>query len=425
MGNIRHFSWQVFSFLFVTILAFISDWLQKTMEIPFPAGFRHLIILFLFVFNWTLYKNKLFAIPKIYKYGIIVMGLFLFFGYFSSPASLFNYLIGILFTFLFLGMFLLGLNTKIRAENMTKIFKLLIIFILIGSIDPISKGLIQGTNIQHFFGYFRELGAFGAAMNIGSILCLSLYIITKKKVYIFVALFFSIGVFMTILKKNIVSNVIVWIFFFLFQPIRNKKLKLISFVSIIFIAGFLLVGNSLIENLVFNVQYLENVGIEGHVRLGMYLASYNIAIDYFPFGSGPGTFGSLSSIIGWYSSIYFDYGVSNIGANSPEEVAIGIHTLLDTFWPHILGELGFIGTLIYVCLWLFPLKLAFKLLRQTNDSFIKGLSFYVFSVIIVMAWEGFTLYTPEIPSFIILHSGLVGLCYFHLRKVVNNDINYL
>jgi hypothetical protein len=128
-----------------------------------------------------------------------------------------------------------------------------------------------------------------------------------------------------------------------------------------------------------NAFYLNDVGPSGHVRIGMYLASFNIMLDFFPLGSGMGTFGSLASIVnGWYSTIYFDYGVAYIGANSPEEVNIGHHTLLDTYWPHIWGELGLLGSILFLNLWFFPLKLSFSFLRLCKDPFIKGLYHLLF-----------------------------------------------
>jgi hypothetical protein len=152
----------------------------------------------------------------------------------------------------------------------------------------------------------------------------------------------------------------------------------------------------------------------------MYLACYNIAKDFFPFGSGLGTFASLASITNGYSDIHFQYGVAYIGANSPQDVLDHNHTLLDTFWPHIFGELGFLGSLLYLFMWFYPCRLAYKTFRNTSVPFLKAISFYLFAVIIVMTWEGFSLYTPEIPSFIMFHSGIGGLCFYHLNK---NKIN--
>jgi hypothetical protein len=177
-----------------------------------------------------------------------------------------------------------------------------------------------------------------------------------------------------------------------------------------------IIGNELIGNVGENIDYFNAVGSSDHVRIGMYLASFRIAMDFFPFGSGMGTFASLPSIFDGYSDLYYKYDVANIGSNSPSDVALGAHTLFDTFWPHIIAELGFIGTLIYLIIWFFPLRFAWKSLRKFKTDFKIGISYYIILVIFMMFNEGFTLYTPEIPSFILFHSGISGLCYYHLSK---------
>lgn len=409
------FSWIIISFIITTILVFISEWIQTNNIINFPLGFRHFLILLLFVTNWIFYGQKI-TLPGNYKLGITLISLFLLIAYFFSPATLFNYALGIVFTFLFLIMFILGINTKTRTVLILKIFKILLIIFILMSIFSIYQMIITGTSLVNNRGLFREAGALGATMNIGTIIGISLFIITSKKKYLYIAAFFSIVVLMTILKKNIISNLIVWLAFSIYHANSKLRIRLIICSTIILVFVFMAMGGEFINNINLNADYLTGVGAEGHVRLGMYLASFNIAKDFFPFGSGMGTFGSLASIIGGYSSIHFDYGVAYIGANSPESVAAGTHTLLDTYWPHIFGELGFIGAFLFLYLWFYPIRLSFLMIRLTKDPFIKGLSFYITLIVIVMFWEGFSLYTPEIPSFVLLHSGLSGLCYYHIKR---------
>ena len=67
-----------------------------------------------------------------------------------------------------------------------------------------------------------------------------------------------------------------------------------------------------------------------------------IAKDYFPIGTGFGTFGSTYAAQ-CYSPVYYMYGI----ADNPE---LGVQSkmyLTDLFWPILLGESGVIGTLIY------------------------------------------------------------------------------
>ena len=283
------------------------------------------------------------------------------------------------------------------------------------SVFPILQAIFSRTTLRDIPTLFRELGAFGVVMNISTIISIALYIITSKKKYLYWAVFFSFGVMMTILKKTMVSNAVVWIFYFIFQANSKTKLRLVFFALILLVFGNFFIGKQFDENIQENNEYMEKFGPEENVRLGMYIVSFNINRDYFPFGSGMGTFASLSSIAGQYSKIYYDYGVNYIGMNNPEDVANGKHTLLDTYWPHIFGELGLFGTILFLYLWFFPFKLGMVNYKFTDDPFIKGVSFYIVLMVLTMTWEGFTLYTPEMPGFVLLHSGLSGLCYHHLK----------
>ena len=415
------FSLITLSFVLTLIIGFLSEWIQETGLIVFPLGFRHLIIIALFVVNWFFFGKKI-ELPQKYFFCSLLFFIYLLIAFFFSKASMFNYILGIFFSTLFGFLFVVALNIRTRRMVIIGMLKYVLIFFLVMSIFPMGQGLIAGSTLREFYGLFRELGAFGAAMNIATIISISLYIITSNKKYLYVAAFFSVGVMMTILKKTMISNVIVWLFFFIYHAKSTAKLRLIFLSFLLLVIGYFFIGKELGDNIQENSEYLDKFGPEEHVRLGMYIASFNIITDYFPFGSGMGTFASLSSITGGYSQIYYDYGVSNIGANSPEEVALGHHTLLDTYWPHIFGELGFLGTILFLYLWFFPIKLAFVCLKTTEDPFIKGVSFYILLMVITMTWEGFTLYTPEIPSFVLLHSGLSGLCYYHLKANSSEDL---
>lgn len=93
--------------------------------------------------------------------------------------------------------------------------------------------------------------------------------------------------------------------------------------------------------------YLVRYGVEfaASPRGILYLSGLNIAIDYFPFGSGAGSFGSPSAII-YQSNIYSAYNISGHGL---EFSKIDTNNFFyDAFWSGILGELGFLFTLIYL-----------------------------------------------------------------------------
>lgn len=85
--------------------------------------------------------------------------------------------------------------------------------------------------------------------------------------------------------------------------------------------------------------------IQGHGQYAksiMTSAALRIARDYFPIGTGFGTYGSTYAAK-YYSPVYYLYGI----ADNPE---LGEQTkmyLTDLFWPILLGENGVLGTLLY------------------------------------------------------------------------------
>lgn len=78
-------------------------------------------------------------------------------------------------------------------------------------------------------------------------------------------------------------------------------------------------------------------------RPALYIVGLGIASDFFPFGSGFGTFATSISVRS-YSNIYDMYGISGVLGLSRDYYGFAG----DVFWPAIFGELGLIGFCIYV-----------------------------------------------------------------------------
>lgn len=86
-------------------------------------------------------------------------------------------------------------------------------------------------------------------------------------------------------------------------------------------------------------------------RGAMMLGSIQIMLDYFPLGSGFASFGSaMASDL--YSPLYYEYGLSTVYGLMP-----AYHPFAsDTFWPIVIGQFGFIGTVLVILLFLFLVK---------------------------------------------------------------------
>ena len=129
-------SWITFSVISITILVFLSEWIQKTGIINIPTGFRHFAILFLFFCNWIVFGRP-FRLNQLYVLGIVFILVYLLIAFIFVKVSLLNYVLGIGFTFLFVPIFVFGSNTKTNMDVIVKIFKYLLVFFILASIGPI------------------------------------------------------------------------------------------------------------------------------------------------------------------------------------------------------------------------------------------------------------------------------------------------
>ncbi len=80
------------------------------------------------------------------------------------------------------------------------------------------------------------------------------------------------------------------------------------------------------------------------VRAGMLDASFRIAAEHFPLGTGGGTFGSAASFQYGYSQVYYDYGIYLLWGGSPDFP----NFLMDAYWPKVIAEGGALGVIFYL-----------------------------------------------------------------------------
>jgi hypothetical protein len=376
-------------------LVFMSEWIEGITGLHLPPGIRHISVLALFGVIWTLYGRSI-RIRKTFAIGLVLMAGFLCISLVLADVRLTNYILGTLLTFLFVVVFLLASSTPTEINTIMKVLNGMILFFVLTAMGPILTGLLSGTPLRDHPGVFRESGAFGAAMNMGIVLCLAVFISSRKRFYLILAGFLTFGIALTTLKKSLIENLLIWLTFLLLQTTTRLRVKLIPVILLLMCAGLYVVGPALVQDIDQNKIYIEAAGATEHVRIAMYLAAYRIASDYFPLGCGMGTFGNAASMVGGYSDIYLQYGVATIGYNSPEDVNRGETTIFDTYWPHILAELGFIGMSIFIFLWFYPMNRSYAIMRASSNPAVRGLSFFVVMTLFVVALEGFALSTKKL-----------------------------
>lgn len=127
--------------------------------------------------------------------------------------------------------------------------------------------------------------------------------------------------------------------------------------------------------------------VQGHDKFAKSIMtgiSLQIAKDYFPIGTGFGTFGSTYAKE-VYSPVYVLYGLAKNGE-------LGIESkkyLTDLFWPILFGETGVLGTLMYCALILLLFVQIQKIYYYDKRKYCLLLFMFVFMLMTTFTEAGF------------------------------------
>lgn len=384
----------------VQLLFFLVISLDKISALgilPFVFGVKHLLVILL-AFIIALYARKKLTVKGKSLFCFIAFVLYVVIQCFFLNLRPTSFWIGVIFTCFPLLAFLFGSSLVVDVARLNKIIYSLCIISIVAAF-PAFVFLLSGNDIRLNSWMFREAGALSAAMVATILYSLYLYkvrYIDSRKLSFLIAIPLIIVAFAT-LKKDLIA-LLVSILVISAREVTYVENKYIRKLSIFFLFLLVIISPVLVKNIADNIIYFQNVGSEGHVRLAMYLTAFKINLDSFFVGSGLGSFGSLGSIIGDFSlsnginyelsPIYLKYGIENLAGNSADKLNMGeAGTLLDTFWPHIFGELGIIGTILFAL---------------TITSFLDfGYFTYIPSLIVIsLYFDGLFLIIPESPLFV-------------------------
>ena len=158
----------------------------------------------------------------------------------------------------------------------------------------------------------------------------------------------------------------VFVMFFIYMIICRKR-RNISLLTWGIIGG----GVLLMATQQFN-YYFHNVRDEA-ARSVLLRTSLKIAQDFFPLGSGFGTFASAVSAEP-YSKIYYMYHIQNVWGLSKDHPIF----ISDSFWPMLLGQCGYLGLLIYLLILGILIWLVFDTRRRNAWVYASGLTVLVY-----------------------------------------------
>lgn len=198
----------------------------------------------------------------------------------------------------------------------------------------------------------------------------------------------AFGVAMIIIVMNLLMNY------------NSKKLRVFCYICAIIGIYMLAIDQ---------IQLYYGGEIKDSARLRLNETSMQIAKDYFPLGTGFGTFASTFSVRP-YSKVYYLYRLNNVYGLSPGEATF----VSDTFWPMIIGQFGWLGTIGYVTALLAVFKMINHIQKQDKYIFYASLISFIYLLISSTSESAFV-HTMAVPLGVIIGISIGSVNYVHIR----------
>jgi O-antigen ligase len=309
------------------------------------------------VYAFFLISKGYFRINKLFMIFIFIITGYLLYSFAiksNTPAAIVSDFL--VFIKSFLAFFILFELRPELTRHHLKAFKYLSI---ISSLYLLIIGLLGNEAIRFMFGHPTHFASSAIAT---ALLFFYASSFSVRSIMVTI-LFLSVGLFSTRSKMYgfwILSTMLL-IFFYPRIKRNTFKLSIKITVPLLVIAGMVLffTWGKIDKYFIRGTKDIENI----YARPALYIASYQIMKDYFPLGSGFGSFASYFSGA-YYSKIYSKYGLDRtwgLTKDQPNYVA-------DTFFPELLGQFGITGLILFVVFWIVINKDAYKQMRRTRRN---------------------------------------------------------
>jgi hypothetical protein len=193
-------------------------------------------------------------------------------------------------------------------------------------------------------------------------------------------------IFLLLLSVGLISGRSKFLGFFTFSAVAvlyfsNLKHLRMNFRTVLILAG-MLAAMIFMTWYKIELYFASNIveaatgseeGKDFAARFILYMTSFEIFNDYFPFGSGFGSFATYSSGE-YYSDIYVKYGIENVWGISKD-----YHSFIsDTYYPS-LAQFGVAGVTLYISFWVYIMWKSYAYFKAGVNEQIK----YLFIVILI------------------------------------------
>lgn len=405
-----------FIYVILSLLLIVVGLINRDMV---PGGTDYLFYMLIGILSVkTMIGNRKFSYPKYYLAVLAVFVAVILFNSFISPYSpgLKYIMIATVVTLIPFVIFLLSYNIRFTRKEINAFIDWIIVaacavaaLIYVENIffnPPKLDSVIASKVIM--------IGFFASFCSQSIVLSLSRYYVTRRKRYIYAIVFLLVTILLLNQLKAIVGGAVAIVAYLFFMTRMSRLLKVVVLAvgAAAFAVWVALSGSLMVEKVVkYSEQFSDEDASEGIARIALYVQSVEMAKDFFPLGTGQGTFGSIPvNMI--YSDVYYDYELSGIWGLAPND---RVNFKMDTHWASVLGEMGVLGMAVYLVILLYPAIALGCLRRRRPDGSPedspdeKAYRFYVSVGLTVLMLESFVLALPNRSVFILLYAGLTAL----------------
>ncbi len=274
-------------------------------------------------------------------------------------------------------------------------------------------------------GFINPVSVFGHPGGLGNfmslILCfpIALYLSSKNKYNNLITVIIFILVMMSTMRVMSVFALTVTLLIILFYVNSAERKRVTALLLLLIIPGIAFVSDMMVKVL---GSYFIKYDPSKIARNVLYLTSFKISEDYFPFGSGFGTFGGWMSRV-YYSPLYYKYGLNTVWGLSPKYGSF----INDTFWPHILAELGIFGFIMYAMIFVVFIKYSIKGMNNFYSPIMRCFSLVCFMIVIsslVLSIKA-TIYEMSLFAYIIFGSlGILCSCMRNKKYIIERRVKF-
>lgn len=200
--------------------------------------------------------------------------------------------------------------------------------------------------------------------------------VARRRLIVLATLVIAVALFLTLRKKAIIAFLLASMFL-IFTLTRSGRYRVMALLAaLVMTLTLIYLFPEYTKALLLSLR-LDDIA-DGTLtpRLKLTAGSIALADSNFPLGEGLSTFGSVTSLME-YSSAYHLLGLSSEYGLGDDDAMF----ILDTFWPMLLGEMGYLGTLFYA---MALITLAAYLLKRRHHVTSSEVRFIVFAALCLL-----------------------------------------